>query len=310
MSGVDDAMMAIIRDKSISREEKLHKVRELHRQRSDPMLFKNSENAVEKDLEPTFHDDSEKVLGCKHYKRACKVRCNECKRFYTCRHCHDRAHNHKMKRKEVTTMLCMYCKKTQPVAQDCKYCNKRMARYFCKICNLFDDECDRDIYHCDECGLCRRGKREDYFHCKTCGTCVSIEIKKEHKCYRNSIAANCPVCGEFMFDSTKLVRFLHCGHCMHAECYEKYARYNYTCPICRKSLTNMSTVFSHIERAMSAQRMPEELKNHIAKIYCNDCEKKSNAPYHFLYHKCRHCGSFNTQLLSKEAPSVTRSTSV
>lgn len=33
----------------------------------------------------------------------------------------------------------------------------------------------------------------------------------------------------------------------------------------------------------------------IKKIYCNDCEKKSDAKYHFEGTECEYCGSFNTQ---------------
>lgn len=32
-------------------------------------------------------------------------------------------------------------------------------------------------------------------------------------------------------------------------------------------------------------------------ILCNDCEKKGTAPFHWLYHKCSSCGSYNTRLL-------------
>ncbi len=31
-----------------------------------------------------------------------------------------------------------------------------MARYYCNICHLFDDEPGRDIYHCPFCNFCRQ----------------------------------------------------------------------------------------------------------------------------------------------------------
>lgn len=37
-----------------------------------------------------------------------------------------------------------------------------------------------------------------------------------------------------------------------------------------------------------------ELGQRIIMISCNDCEKKSLAPYHFLGLECRHCRGFNT----------------
>lgn len=35
----------------------------------------------------------------------------------------------------------------------------------------------------------------------------------------------------------------------------------------------------------------------VSWVLCNDCEQKSFAKYHFLYHKCAHCGSYNTRTL-------------
>lgn len=32
-------------------------------------------------------------------------------------------------------------------------------------------------------------------------------------------------------------------------------------------------------------------------ILCNDCEKRGEATFHWLYHKCSYCGSYNTRLL-------------
>src|SRR5947209_5163579 len=38
-------------------------------------------------------------------------------------------------------------------------------------------------------------------------------------------------------------------------------------------------------------------KRNLQVILCNDCEKKGPAPFHWLYHKCSSCGSYNTRLL-------------
>jgi hypothetical protein len=32
-------------------------------------------------------------------------------------------------------------------------------------------------------------------------------------------------------------------------------------------------------------------------ILCNDCGKQGEAPFHFVYHKCCHCASYNTRVL-------------
>ena len=32
-------------------------------------------------------------------------------------------------------------------------------------------------------------------------------------------------------------------------------------------------------------------------VLCRDCERRSEAPFHFVYHKCQNCGSYNTAVV-------------
>ncbi len=75
-----------------------------------------------------------------------------------------------------------------------------MARYYCGICNLWDDQPGRDIYHCPFCNLCRVGKGLgiDACHCMDCNTCMHLTEYPTHKC--RDLAA-CPVCTDALFDS-------------------------------------------------------------------------------------------------------------
>lgn len=43
--------------------------------------------------------------------------------------------------------------------------------------------------------------------------------------------------------------------------------------------------------------MPPDYANIYSIVLCNDCEVKSEAPYHFLYHKCDKCKGYNTKVL-------------
>lgn len=36
---------------------------------------------------------------------------------------------------------------------------------------------------------------------------------------------------------------------------------------------------------------------HMQVILCNDCEKRGTASFHWRYHKCQYCGSYNTRLV-------------
>lgn len=68
------------------------------------------------DGQPRGGDGGEQaVLGCPHYRRACKIRAPCCQKLFTCRLCHDHASDHTMDRGEVAEMLCMRCGTLQPV---------------------------------------------------------------------------------------------------------------------------------------------------------------------------------------------------
>lgn len=40
---------------------------------------------------------------------------------------------------------------------------------------------------------------------------------------------------------------LPCGHFMHSHCFAQYTRYNYTCPVCSKTMGDMSMYFRMID---------------------------------------------------------------
>lgn len=59
----------------------------------------------------------------------------------------------------------------------------------------------------------------------------------------------------------------------------------------------MSNYYSKIDSLLAEQTMPPEYANIFSIVLCNDCEVKSEAPYHFLYHKCDKCRGYNTKVL-------------
>lgn len=88
------------------------------------------------------------VYGCKHYKRKCSLVAPCCNKVVACRFCHDETSDHQMDRYAVKCMVCNLCGREQDVAGSCAHCGEQMARYYCDICHLFDDEEERSIYHC------------------------------------------------------------------------------------------------------------------------------------------------------------------
>ncbi|KAJ0049275.1 hypothetical protein Pint_15297 [Pistacia integerrima] len=248
---------------------------------------------------PSYCDPVKLVFGCKHYKRNCKLMAPCCNQLYTCIRCHDEVADHSLDRKCITKMMCMKCLTVQPIGPACSTvsCKKlSMARYYCRICKLFEDE--REIYHCPYCNLCRLGKGLgiDYFHCMNCNACMSRAISK-HICRQRCFMDNCPICHEDIFSSNAPVKGLPCGHFMHSACFQDYTRIHYTCPICSKSLGDMQVYFRMLDALLAEEKIPQEYSGRTQAILCNDCEKRGAAPFHWLYHKCPSCGSYNTRLL-------------
>jgi len=245
---------------------------------------------------PTYHDEARGILGCKHYPRRAKIRADCCGKFFSCRLCHDEASDHKIDRYATQEMMCMHCFTAQPVGQFCQsdVCNGReMAKYYCEPCRLFSDA-DKSIFHCSDCGMCRVGEGLgiDYKHCHKCNSCISISIFEDHVCLENALHSNCPICAEYMFTSTVPVCILKCGHYIHIPCLDEYTEQDYRCPICMKSLGDMSHRWTQLDAYLAENPMPEEY-NKTTTILCHDCGDKTETAFHFLYHKCS-CGSYNT----------------
>lgn len=116
--------------------------------------------------EDTIGEEPE--LGCEHYKRNVKVQCFDCRRWYTCRHCHNDAQDHELNRRRTQHMLCMVCQTPQKASERCVNCQTEGGCYYCDICKLWDNNSAKPIYHCPDCGICRRGEGlgKDFMHCK------------------------------------------------------------------------------------------------------------------------------------------------
>ncbi|KAG9450383.1 hypothetical protein H6P81_010348 [Aristolochia fimbriata] len=302
---IEAAVRKLSHDPTLDPQEKTHLIQNLLMSRwlitqkksyPDIGLSGNTESILGQC--PSYRDSQKSIYGCKHYKRNCKLLSSCCNRLFTCRYCHDDACDHSMDRKSTIRMMCMKCLYIQPLGLRCSNisCNASMSKYFCSICKLFDDE--RDIYHCPFCNLCRvgRGLGIDYFHCMNCNACMSKSLLN-HICREKCFESNCPICFEDIFTSSSPVKALPCGHLMHSTCFKDYTCTYYTCPICTKSLGDMKVYFGMLDVLLAEEKIPEEFHGQTQGILCNDCQKRGTAPFHWLYHKCSHCGSYNTRLL-------------
>ena len=253
-------------------------------------------------------------LGCKHYSRGVRLVAACCGAAHVCRFCHDEAEDHTIDRFATKEMVCMRCGERQPSSATCRGCGVAPAKYFCSVCNFWDDT--EDVYHCPFCNVCRRGKGlgKDFFHCMQCNSCVSLTMGP-HDCGRadgephggvSAMESDCPVCKDFLWNSDTPVKAMPCGHMMHTRCFEAYTKHYYTCPLCRKSLGDFSAYFRMLdailaeEREANAARSAGERESGVKttqRVACNDCGEETVAPFHFVYHACAACRSYNTRVL-------------
>lgn len=291
----------INKNPELSIEEKRKRIQEILTRD----IKKNENSKKEKELildkSPSYNNQDEGIFGCKHYKTGAKIKAACCSQLYPCRLCHDeQVTDHRIDRHATQEMMCFYCQTIQPVGQNCIHCKKQLSRYYCDICKFHDDDPTKNIFHCPDCGICRIGKGIgiDVFHCKKCGTCLGLSLKDSHICIENNLRSNCPICHSDLFSSREGSMLLKCGHAMHTSCFHEFIKsYSYKCPLCGKSIADLSSSWQRLDQDIAAQPMLPEYAKAKCEIYCNDCEKKTISPYHFLGLKCQNCGSYNTAIL-------------
>ncbi len=193
------------------------------------------------------------------------------------------------------------CKTEQKISNHCVNINcqftNQFTLYYCYICKLHNNT-EKDIYHCDQCGICRIGLKEKNFHCENCNMCYLLSAKNNHQCFNNKFDMVCSICRENLFRSRhSAINFNKCPHSMCSFCFDQYIKNEYKCPICNKSIIDMSNLWESIDAIMLNDIMPEEYKQTTTNILCNDCNTLSKSiRYHFQYHKCDQCGSYNTNI--------------
>jgi len=99
-------------------------------------------------------------------------------------------------------------------------------------------------------------------------------MKGNHKCIKDTLKAECPVCLEDMMHSVYSSKVLSkCGHGIHAKCFKALSNFDFKCPICFKSVGDISHINTIIEAEVNAFSMPPEYANKEVNILCNECEK-------------------------------------
>jgi zinc finger-like protein len=55
--------------------------------------------------------------------------------------------------------------------------------------------------------------------------------------------------------------------------------------------------FNMLEAILAAEELPDEYKSQTQEVLCNDCGERGTTRFHFVYHKCPGCSSFNTRVV-------------
>lgn len=253
--------------------------------------YKTDSASEHSDMEDTNDDIAQP--GCQHYARLCKLKAVCCSQIYWCRFCHDEQNTHEMNRHLVQEVQCSICELVQAVSDKCMKCSIVFGKYYCLVCRLYDK--DKGQYHCDKCGICRVGPKDQFFHCDTCNTCLAKNLIGKHKCVENVSQSVCPICQEFLHTSRQELSIPKCGHMIHRECLNSYYQQGlYQCPMCKESMVDMSSVWAQMDNACASVVLPEDLKNMVLNILCQDCHQKSDVPFNTEGLKCPKCGSYNT----------------
>lgn len=245
--------------------------------------------------------------SCDHYIRRCSLLAPCCEKYYNCRLCHDDKEDHELDRKTVQGIKCLQCGSCQSVASHCTNCGIKFGRYYCEVCRLFDDH-ERGQFHCRDCGICRVGGEENFFHCMRCDMCLGIQLRDSHKCVEKSSRSACPICYEDIHTSRIPSHVPACGHLIHSTCFAKLLESGgYACPICNKSMIDMSRMWRQLDQEILRTPMPADYNNFNVTILCRDCHKESKVRFHILGLKCMECGSYNTSKEGEEGiPMVLR----
>lgn len=218
----------------------------------------------------------------------CKLVTKCCNKIYCCYNCHNRNEDHKVYLNNCE-IQCKNCTYIQKISNKCEMCDIQFAKYFCKKCNIWNNN---EMYHCDKCGNCKVGKKEDNFHCDICGLCYSNKLRN-HKCIPNIIKDDCVICLEKLKHNDLSLSRLPCGHILHTKCLNEMKRCNIKkCPKCNCSI-NIKKI-----QCKEVHNVPEEYRSWKLENLCNDCNAKSTISFRFDNLYCVECESVNVKTIN------------
>lgn len=242
---MNEKIREIQKDKSLSSEEKMKKIHQL--------------------MTPKIIEKSNSIIECEHYKKKCSRFYFSCCNLYDpCMRCHKERNI--CKNPILEKITCNECSHEQEPSPQCKGCLISFGNIYCRICSIWTER--TDIYHCNDCGICRVGPKEMTFHCSNCNGCF-LKTDNEHQCLKKSYKdSGCILCNEEIFTSQKTFIPLPCSHFIHQKCFQECLEHQkYQCPLCKKSMIEMDTMWKILEEQIKKNKVPDDMieikENHI-----------------------------------------------
>lgn len=204
---------------------------------------------------------------CKHRsetKKCYKLYFSCCNLYDPCTNCHFDRPIHiervaKLKVKPLNTLItCMKCETEQVPSNNCvnSECGITFAKNYCSICPFWTDG---KLYHCDKCNVCLPFNKEEIKHCDECNLCIIVNGKR-HDCKKRYREMKCICCSESVVLTPKTFTILNCSHPIHTDCLnDMKIKKNYRCPICKKSMWNMSAEWELLRTNIKFTPLPIDI---------------------------------------------------
>ncbi|KAG5018690.1 hypothetical protein JHK87_014545 [Glycine soja] len=240
--------------------------------------------------------------GCQHYRRRCRIRAPCCDEIFDCRHCHNEA-----------KVICSLCETEQEVSSEFRFslvflfskivltvafvwASTSVGRVSSLMMMYLSSSIIAVAVEFAELEDVKISSTATNVVSNILCCCYSTQLKNSHPCVEGAMHHDCPICFEYLFESVNDVTVLLCGHTIHKSCLkEMREHFQYACPLCLKSVCDMSKVWEKFDLEIAATPMPEPYQNKMVWILCNDCGKSSHVQFHLVAQKCLNCKSYNTR---------------
>ena len=240
-------------------------------------------------------------MKCLNNSNNYKLYASCCDKYICCHLCHNKNSDHKIKRlKEVKHILCSNCNTiNENMSNECSNCKKQFSKFFCNKCKIHSDS---NMFHCEKCNICYYEKEEDLIHCDNCNMCFMKKSFHKHKCSIVTGLDKCQICFDKIFLEEDKTCILKCSHLIHKSCLNKLKNFNkdkiLRCTICNVSVHNSKKYEKKYDEKINELPVNLSRQDWKTEYLCFDCHDKDITKYHYYYHKCLKCNSYNTNSLN------------